>query len=133
MTYSRRSSTSLRAHFDAEEWASGFVEGFRTISPCNLDSVRFRKAVALNGTHIAVIYDDTFGRLTGRVFSVQSLNETTPSDRRASVAAVGMILGEIVEPSAPGIAWELDLLTDLNAEFPALLWAGIDRDHPRLP
>lgn len=124
MTYSRRSSTSSRAKFNAGQWAAGFTQGFSSINPWHLDSVRFRKAVALNGAYIAVIYDDTFGRLTGRTFSVEQLNTLNLTERNIAEAAVGMILGEIIEPSAPGTKWDFDLVAQVNYEFPGLHWIG---------
>lgn len=105
-------------------WAESFEPAFASIDPKILGLVRFIQAVALKDDFVAVVYDDHFGILAGRIYSVATLEQGFPSQSKQVEATSGFIMGDLIEPSPPGKKFDHELLDVLHRQFPSMKWSG---------
>jgi len=106
------------------EWAESFEPAFDSIDRDSLGRVRFVQATALDDEFVAVVYDDHFGVLVGRIYSVTTLEQGLQNQTTHVDAASGFVMGDLIEPSPPGKELDHLLLNDLHRQFPAIKWSG---------
>lgn len=122
-----------RASADAAQWAQAFTDGFERISAHMLGGVRVRATAVLDHDHIAVVYDDWEGKVMGRVYFVEDLNDMDLHQKDPAITAAGLVMGELIEPSAGDAANTSELLRPLDERFPGLHWIGITPSWPDPP
>lgn len=117
------------------QWARAFHDAFAQLDKRSLDGCTLLRSVALDDLRIAVVYDDGTGRVTGRIYRVDDLNGSNRHSHGPVTTVTGFILGEIVEPSGPGLIDHDPLLEELNQQFPSMGWWGdlprFDGERPR--
>lgn len=105
-------------------WVRAFTVAFSSIEPNLLDGHKLLRAASLSHAHVAIVYDDGTGRVSGRIYSVDDLNGSNRHQFGPVATVTSFILSEIVEPSAPGAVYNHPLLSELNEQFPGVGWFG---------
>ncbi|GAA3316647.1 hypothetical protein [Arthrobacter ramosus] len=106
----------------ADAWARAFEEGFKLVDESIIGRVRYRHAASIDATRIAVVYDDWRSALAGRVYDLRLLEELDFDRRQPIQTAMGIVLGELVEPTDEGRERDSTVLKPINAKYPGIHW-----------
>ncbi|MDP9907076.1 hypothetical protein [Arthrobacter bambusae] len=101
-----------------------FDEQQKSFTSLNMGPVRYRHAVSIDATRIAVVYDDWRSELAGRVYDLRLLEELDFDRRQPIQTALGIVLGELVEPTDEGRERDSAVLKPINAKYPGIHWFG---------
>lgn len=108
----------------SERWAEAFRRAFDQISASVLDGVALIEAEPLDDERIGIVYQDRDGRTAGRVYLVRHLLEGDEHTADATMTARGFVIGDLVEPSDPGVEDDDPLLARLSSRHPGVRWTG---------
>ncbi|GAA5188766.1 hypothetical protein GCM10023346_01680 [Arthrobacter gyeryongensis] len=89
-----------------------------------MDRVRYSHAASIDATRIAVVYEDWRSALAGRVYDLRLLEELDFDRRQPIQTAMGIVLGELVEPMDEGRERDSKVLKPINAEYLGIHWFG---------